>query len=245
MSIVLPIPDDPPIKTEPNELPKLTIHSIVQTSNGINKAKSIAKLKAKTPEDKKEQDDITNSIRQHLGQSLQAARAAKLRKGKRICGLSRADMFEWVRSVFSCSDTDSVDATDDCDAKLTSTKKFLRGVEEFYCLTDSEISQLARLTELRTYSLDEIVVLNELKSGMKCIINRGSPLLMCTCLIDGYYIIMSGLVARSIVINDKIDGNLDPEILEYQDCFGISPAPIDVNDVGAKIESTVIVGKIL
>jgi hypothetical protein len=113
-----------------------------------------------------EQEHLRANIRAHIGESVQVARAKKARESRRLCGLSRADVFEWIRSMFCCAEADSVDADDASDAKIISTKKFLSGVEEFSCLTDRELSQLARLTELRVYSRGETIVTNEEKSGM-------------------------------------------------------------------------------
>ncbi|KAF0688067.1 Aste57867_20291 [Aphanomyces stellatus] len=165
-----------------------------------------------------EQDEMRTKIRAHVGQSLRVMREKKRRESGRICGLSRADMLEWIRALLFCADTDGADTADDSDSKIFSTKKFLAGVEEFACLTDRELSQLARLAEMRAFARDDIVVADEEKA-------------------DGLYILMSGKASRAYVLNGAIDETLPFETIEYQEAFGMNVPSLSKGDV--RVETTV------
>ncbi|ETW00417.1 hypothetical protein H310_07054 [Aphanomyces invadans] len=167
-----------------------------------------------------EQDELRSKIRAHVGQSLRAMREQKRRESRRFCGLSRADVFEWMRAVLGCADADASDSADDSDSKIFTTKKFLGGVEEFSCLTDRELSQLARLAEMRTYTRDEVIVLDEVKA-------------------DGLYILMSGKATRAYVVGGAVldDISLPMEPIEYQEAFGMNIPAITKGD--EHVESTV------
>lgn len=84
------------------------------------------------------------------------------RKKKQAVHLSKADVFAWLKSLICCID---MEMEDEGDRKLDFTKKFLSGVEAFTTLKDQELSHLARLTELRTYTNGQIICENEANSG--------------------------------------------------------------------------------
>ncbi|RHY99529.1 hypothetical protein DYB26_000207, partial [Aphanomyces astaci] len=132
-----PLPEPSPPLPLPSTLPDLTSQAVTPVS-----AQSKTTLEL-------EQDELRSKIRAHVGQSLRVMREQKRRESRRFCGMSRADVFEWLRAVLCCSEADSADTADDSDSKIFTTKKFLGGVEEFSCLTDRELSQLARLAEMR------------------------------------------------------------------------------------------------
>ncbi|KDO16146.1 hypothetical protein SPRG_18318, partial [Saprolegnia parasitica CBS 223.65] len=192
-SVVMPVPDS----AEPKAADEARLPALAATKATVTDA---------------ELDDMRAKIRVHIGESIRVARAQKRRQHRRICGLSRADVYEWVRSVLCCSDVDAATATDDSDAKILSTKKFLSGVEEFACLTDRELSQLARLTELRTFRRDDVVLLSEDKA-------------------DGLYIILSGKASRCVLSEGSMDMAIEPEMLMYQETFGMDVSPTIDKDV--------------
>ncbi|KDO20466.1 hypothetical protein SPRG_14338, partial [Saprolegnia parasitica CBS 223.65] len=192
-SVVMPVPDS----AEPKAADEARLPVLAATKATVTDA---------------ELDDMRAKIRVHIGESIRVARAQKRRQHRRICGLSRADVYEWVRSVLCCSDVDAATTTDDSDAKILSTKKFLSGVEEFACLTDRELSQLARLTELRTFRRDDVVLLSEDKA-------------------DGLYIILSGKASRCVLSEGSMDMAIEPEMLMYQETFGMDVSPTIDKDV--------------
>ncbi|OQR83281.1 transmembrane protein [Achlya hypogyna] len=203
-SVVTPVPDKATDEARPAALPALG-------------------AKGSTPTEA-ELDDMRKKIRMHIGESIRVARAQKRRQYRRVCGLSRADIFEWIRAVFCCADVDSATATDDSDAKILSTKKFLAGVEEFSCLTDRELSQLARLTELRSFKRDHVVLLDEDKA-------------------DGLYVILSGKASRSVIVNGSMDQSMEPEMLTYQETFGMDVSPTVDKDV-QRLETSITAGEL-
>ncbi|OQR90491.1 transcription elongation factor SPT5, partial [Thraustotheca clavata] len=214
-SVVTPVTEDG-AKTQENRPAVDTLPQLDAKILGpIERTNTATKLSAEDAEI----EDMRAKIRSHIGESIRVARAQKRRQHRRICGLSRADVYEWVRSVFCCSDVDSAAATDDSDAKVLSTKKFLGGVKEFACLTDRELSQLARLTELRTFKRDDVPLLNEDKA-------------------DGLYIVMSGKASRSILVNGAVDESVEPESVEYQETFGIDVSPTPDNE-DVRVETSI------
>ncbi|RHY70964.1 hypothetical protein DYB30_001106 [Aphanomyces astaci] len=201
------LPEPSPPLPLPSTLPDLTSQAVTPVS-----AQSKTTLEL-------EQDELRSKIRAHVGQSLRVMREQKRRESRRFCGMSRADVFEWLRAVLCCSEADSADTADDSDSKIFTTKKFLGGVEEFSCLTDRELSQLARLAEMRSFARDEVIVLDEAEA-------------------DGMYILMSGKATRAYVVAGSVldDISLPMEPIEYQEAFGMNVPAITKGD--ERVEST-------
>ncbi|CAK4734193.1 hypothetical protein LEN26_017719 [Aphanomyces euteiches] len=214
--LVTPIPED--LVTATDIPPSASIDKKSLTSLLPGLQSQTVEPSLKTVRDH-EHDEMRAKIRAHVGQSLRALGEQKRRNSRRICGLTRADIFQWIRAMLFCSDADSLDdAADDSDSKISSTKKFLRGVEELSSLTGGELSQLARLAEMRSFRRDDVIVANEEHA-------------------NGLYIVMSGKAARAFMVQGQVDETLPIESIEYQEAFGMNIPALIRDD--SRIESSV------